>query len=237
MQTYKACEPLYKRIKQQIIAEIEAGQYPEGKQIPPERELSILYNVSRITIRNAISELVNENYLKREQGRGTFVSRKKWDKNLSVITSFTDMCRSMNCVPDAKVIKLVIEEATEMDHTYLSIPIGDPVIVIERIRYADSVPVSLEINRFIQEYAFLLSEDLNHCSMYELIKTKHGLTFEHASRFVEIKFADLRLSTYLNVKKQHPILSLSGTTSDNEGRLACYTEQLIIGDKFRLTLM
>ena len=229
-------EPLYKKLKQDILDAIQSGVYREGQKIPTEKELIEQYQVSRMTVRNAVNELVAERYLVRKQGQGTFVCRHKWNKNLAEIKSFSTICKEMNCVPDAKVIKSVIEEATVQDAENLGVEPGSPIIAIERIRYADSVPVSLEVSHFIEDFSFLLQENLNHRSMYDILREKYGITFVHTSRFVEITFANFKLATYLGLKKGHPILLLSGAATDNLGRLACYTQQLIVGDKFRLTL-
>ena len=66
--------PLYQKIKDDIRRKIEAGTYKKGSRIEPERELSRLYDVSRMTLRQAVDELVDEGYLYKAQGRGTFVS-------------------------------------------------------------------------------------------------------------------------------------------------------------------
>lgn len=231
---HESKEPLYKQLKQSLLDNISKGVYHEGNKIPTEKELSRQYEVSLITVRNAIKELVTEGILTRRQGDGTYVSHKKWEKNLNELKSFTEMCKDINCTPDAKVIKSVIEKATEEDEKTLHVKTGDPIIVIERIRYADSIPVSLEINRFIERYSFLLAEDLNHCSMYDLLKEKYGITFMKTTRELEIIFADYTLATYLGIPKGHPILSLCGVTTDNLEQDACYAKQLIVGDKFKI---
>ena len=71
MEEFKA--PKYLQVKQKIIHNIDNGSYKEKEAIPSERELITLFDVSRITVRKAIDELVNEGYLYRIHGKGTYV--------------------------------------------------------------------------------------------------------------------------------------------------------------------
>lgn len=73
--------PLYEQLMINIKDEMDKGVYKAGDRIPNEAELCDLYSVSRITVRRAIQELVEEGLLERKQGKGTFVSRKKWPGN------------------------------------------------------------------------------------------------------------------------------------------------------------
>ncbi len=67
-------EKLYVQIYSILIEKIESGEWPPGTQIPTEDELCRIYDVSKVTVREAIQELVREGYLKRQQGKGTFVT-------------------------------------------------------------------------------------------------------------------------------------------------------------------
>lgn len=74
----ESASPLYQQVFEVIKGKIETGRYPAHSQIPTESELSRMYGVGRITVRRAIEELVNEGYLTKRQGRGTFVTALRW---------------------------------------------------------------------------------------------------------------------------------------------------------------
>ena len=74
--------PLYRQLKDKILSDISSGKLAEGEKIPTEIELSELYNISRITVRNAVKELVAEGYLVKKQGKGTFVCLPKIERKL-----------------------------------------------------------------------------------------------------------------------------------------------------------
>ena len=167
--------PLYQQISELLKEEIHAGRYKQGQKLPTELELCKLYHVSRNTVRGALQQLEKENLLLRQQGKGTFVSKKKYNHHIVPARSFTDMCREIGCKPDAKVIKSVIKDPSEADVVFLDLRPEAKIIAIERIRYTDGVPVELEISHFPESFSFLLDEDLNHCSMLELLREKYGI--------------------------------------------------------------
>ena len=88
----KGAQPLYFQIKQIFKEKMESGQYKIGEVLPSERELQKIFKVSRITVRQALNELVSEGYLSRKRGKGTFVIPHKIEEELSVIKSFPKKC-------------------------------------------------------------------------------------------------------------------------------------------------
>ena len=84
--------PLYMQLKEAIKAAIKDGTYPDNEKIPTEIELSEHYKVSRITVRRAVEELCQENYLVKRQGKGTFVkSNAKWNIFLALLMHVKQM--------------------------------------------------------------------------------------------------------------------------------------------------
>ena len=83
-------EKLYVQIYAIILEKIESGEWPSGTQIPPEDELCRIYDVSKVTVREAIQELVREGYLKRQQGKGTFVLYSVPHPGLTMRTRLTE---------------------------------------------------------------------------------------------------------------------------------------------------
>jgi GntR family transcriptional regulator len=82
--------PLYHQLKEILRAKITAGEFDGDGPFPSERELVERYKISRMTVRRALSELVNEGFLIREQGRGSFVVRPRVQEQLRHLTSFTE---------------------------------------------------------------------------------------------------------------------------------------------------
>lgn len=222
--------PLYQQLAELLKEEIHAGRYKQGQKLPTELELCKLYHVSRNTVRGALQQLEKENLLLRQQGKGTFVSKKKYNHHIVPARSFTDMCREIGCKPDAKVIKSVIKDHSEADVVFLDLRPEAKIIAIERIRYTDGVPVELEISHFPESFSFLLDEDLNHCSMLELLREKYGIWFTKSLLLLT------KCLTIYPVQKDYPLLLINSELSDQNGMPSCRCVQYVVGDKFKMIL-
>ena len=228
--------PLYQQLVELLKEEIHVGRYKQGQKLPTELELCKLYHVSRNTVRSALQQLEKENLLLRQQGKGTFVSKKKYNHHIVPARSFTDMCREIGCKPDAKVIKSVIKDPSEADVVFLDLRPEAKIIAIERIRYTDGVPVELEFSHCPESFSFLLDEDLNHCSMLELLREKYGIWFTKSRISLEVTFASYEMSHYLSVQKDYPLLLINSELSDQNGMPSCRCVQYVVGDKFKMIL-
>ena len=225
--------PLYIQLTNQLREEIRNGTYKSDQRIPTEQELCKMYQVSRITVRNALDTLAKERLLVRKQGRGTFVAHEKFKRDITRGSSFTQICLENGQTPGAKVIKSMIEDATQEDIEELQLPPDSKVIVLERIRYADGAPVALEISRFPDRFSFLLSEDLNNTSLISILSEKYGITFGYGAKIIELVFATYEMAHYLNVADGYPLISISCVSTDMDGLPAHRSLQYVVGDRFK----
>ena len=158
--------PLYKQVQSAIRDAIAAHSLKPDDALPPERELSTQFDVSRITVRKAIAGLVNEGVLDTHHGSGTFV-RSKVDKNFAQLTSFTDEMASRGM----KASSIWLDRSTgtvrpEESFTLRASP-GTPVYRFSRIRLADDVPMSIEHGTILGEC--LPSVDAVERSLYDAL--------------------------------------------------------------------
>lgn len=225
--------PLYIQLANQLRFDIENKKYKKGERIPTEQELCQIYNVSRITVRNALEELAKEHLLVRKQGKGTFIAREKFNRDISRGSSFTQVCLETGQVPGAKVIKSIIEDATPADILELNLPENSKIIVIERIRYADNVPVAFEISRFPERFTFLINEDLNNVSLISLLSKKYNITFDRCTKIIELVYATYEMSRYLSIANCYPLISISSLSCDSDSIPAHRSLQYVVGDKFK----
>jgi GntR family transcriptional regulator len=158
--------PLYKQVQAAIRDAITAHALKPDDALPPERVLATQFDVSRITIRKAISGLVNEGVLDTQHGSGTFV-RSKVEKNFAQLTSFTDemASRGMNA-SSVWVDRSAGTVHPEESFTLRASP-GTPVYRFNRIRLADDIPMSIEHVTILGEC--LPSADAVDRSLYEAL--------------------------------------------------------------------
>lgn len=232
-----ASTPLYKQLESVILSEIESGKLAPGMKIPTENELCQQYDVSRVTVRNALASLSRAGYLDRKPGKGTFVAKKKFMRSVSPsVIGFTEMCQIMNKVPRAKTLKIALEEPSEREARQMNISSGESVVVLERLRYADDQPILLEYNKFPESFDFLFKEDFTDCSLYEILQKKYGIHPVSSSKTIDICFASSKEAKLLNISKGYPLLRIFGIIRYSNSEELNLCTQLCIGDKYKIII-
>ena len=222
--------PLYKQLMQKLRADIHSGVYPVHSRIPSEQELCDTYQVSRVTVRKALSELTQEGLLKRHQGKGTFVGIPRIQKDLRNVNSFHDACRMMGCAPGTRVLHAQWVHPEEADRTALGCGEGEQVVEIVRLRLADGMPVMLETNRFPPAYAWLLEADVSG-SLYALLGEK-GVEARQAIHEVSLCYATPAQAKALEIASGDALLCLREVIYDQFGHPLHTSHQVIRGDRF-----
>lgn len=230
----ESVEPLYRQLENLLREEIETGKLPAGSKLPTENELVAMYCVSRVTVRKALDALSQQGYLERRSGKGTYVAEKKLQRTLDGVSSFSQICREMGCVPGSKTVRRSIELASEKEAAKLGVPEDSQILVMERVRYADGHPVVLEVTKFLDDFLFLMNEDLSDQSLYELLDKKRGIRFTKSIKTVDIVYANSQEAKFLGVAKGYPLLRIESVAEDATGAIRHLSKQLCIGDKFKL---
>ena len=164
--------PLYYQLKKQLLALIENADLKEGELLPPENDLCETLNVSRPTIRQAFTELVNEGYLARYKGKGTFVSIPKVnDRFFSKLETFHDEMVQKGLHPQTVVLKLEKINGPHEANERLDIPLNAPLLYLSRVRSVDTVPL-VYVETFLpyESYAKLMDVDFTENSLYDSLE-------------------------------------------------------------------
>ena len=199
--------PKYYLVKKSIVEKIENEEFQPGEPIPSERELMVDYQVSRITIRKAIEELVAEGYLYKVQGKGTYVKTDEGSNNLFAITSCTEDVIRLGMTPSKKTVVSELVRANVKRAKALEITIDDNVYMIGRILYADKEPLNYTLT-FLPEKIFpgLSKYDLKKESLYQIITEVYGVKITKARRTIEAIGAQDEIAEYLDIEEGTPII-------------------------------
>ncbi len=167
-------QPIYQQIISYIKEYIENGIYQKGNIIPSEQEFCNQFSTSRMTVRKAIDELVNDGYLYRIQGRGTFVSHWVYRKSLEVL-GFSYHMKLLGYSPTSKVLSFKIKTPEPTVAERLKILPTENVFYISRVRMADLEPIAIE-NVSLPEKRFpgLEAYSFEENSLYDVLKTKYN---------------------------------------------------------------
>jgi len=162
-----SAQPLYQQLQRALRGAIENGIIGPDDALPPERDLAEMLGVSRITVRKAIDELVDDGLLIRKQGSGTFVSNRV-EKNFAKLTSFSEDMRARGREPRSVWMNRAAGTVTPEESLTLRSSPGTPVFRFHRIRYADDAPMAIEYATVIA--SCLTSLDEVESSLYEALE-------------------------------------------------------------------
>lgn len=209
--------PIYYQLESHIKGLIEQGNLNPGDTLPSEREYAQTYQISRMTVRQAINSLVNEGLLYRKKGSGTFVSERKIEQPLKGLTSFTEDMKKRGMVPSSMLLHFEVVPATSFIANQLRIVEGDPVYEIKRIRLADEVPMALETNYLSTSLVKGLSAEIVQASIYSYIEENLGFQITRADQLIEATIASSEEAKLLHIPKDHPMLFIQRNTYLSDG--------------------
>lgn len=237
---HESAIPLYQQIENDIKQKIMTGEYQAGQMLPSESKFCEMYQVSRVTIRNAITDLVDQGILIRKHGKGTFVENQKITSNLVTFSGFTTTCRENNLRINTHILCVRRQEASMYDIRTLQLEEGDDIIYIKRIRYADGHPVIIEhVHLPYQEYSFLLEEDLEDRSLYDTLEKHTGANPEnycHTTICLEASGATPEEALFLKLQPGNPLFILKETIISDVGHPIHWTKQIMSGNYFKFYL-
>ncbi|WNS79238.1 GntR family transcriptional regulator [Domibacillus sp. DTU_2020_1001157_1_SI_ALB_TIR_016] len=230
-------EPLYIQLKKAIQAMIFNGDFQQGDKIPTEVELSEQYNISRITVRKAVEEMVKEGYLIKKQGKGTFVNNLKIDRKVEHVMSFSAACESKGLTSHSVITKKEIIEPDEDLKKDLRLEEDEKVIYIQRKRYAGNSPLMLENNYYPQHrFQFLMNESLEG-SLYDLLEKKYDIRPENPGETIlEITLADEEKAQLLETSLGKALFYMRTIIYDQHNQPVHVGRQYIIGERYQFTL-
>jgi GntR family transcriptional regulator len=204
--------PLYHQLKEQIKQNILNGTFKEGDLIPSERELNNQYELSSTTIRRALNDLVQENFLERKAGKGTFVHTRKVKRNLHKVIGFTNNMQEMGLTPSTHVLSKKIVTANAYARSRLGLEKGSEIVRLKRLRLANDVPIMLE-TRYIRTDLCprIQMEELNS-SLWEVFEQKYGLKPNRHSQNMNIAVVTGHSANMLTLDEGTHVFLIKGVT-------------------------
>jgi GntR family transcriptional regulator len=197
-------------------------------------ELARRQGCSLITVRHALAELAREGRVKRVPGRGTFVQAPPIERDLATIRSFTEEMHRRGWDHETRLIGAREESADLAVAEALRLPIGAPVLHLERVRLAAGAPLLLEhVYLSKDRYEGILAEDLERSSLYELLASRFGIQLIRAHETIEPVLPSRRDARLLGQSSRQPALLLEGTTYTYNDVPVEYCRALVRGDRAR----
>ncbi len=232
--------PMYTQLKNIILEKIESGEYPENYKIPSEQELCEIYNISRPTVRQAISELTSNGYLYKEKGKGTFVAKRKKIIDIKEYTGFTDSVLDspnpgQKNIISCKAVK--VGENPRLGEIFGVSPASGAEFA--EIRYSvmqnDEI-FSYNTSYIPRSYFPDIIEDIKAKKpSYDILKGKYPLLPFKSKSTLEIIYSDQTDSHFLQVQTGQALIKIESLIYAKAGQAIEYVICKYRADKCRLS--
>lgn len=211
--------PLYYQLGTILREQILSGIYAPGDQLPTEAELVADYGVSRITVRQALKSLTEDKLIRREAGRGTFVTGHPAVPHTLQMDSSIDDLMSMGRATSVKLLDLRQVVATGQDAEAFGVAVGSPITQCTRLRFHHDEPFSCIVNRLPKQIADLFErQDWEQGLILQSIEDRLGLRLRVADQNVRATLADASLAGLLKIRIGAPLLSVGRVVRTDDGR-------------------
>jgi len=229
--------PLYHQIKAALLQDIESGRWRPGERLPTEDELIDRFHVSKITVRHALRDLTQLGYIRREQGRGTFVQGPPLEEGPRELKSFTSEMQRHGFRATSRVLEQGVIVAPSDIAGKLDLPEGDSVFRLHRLRLADGEPMGLQtayipmrLTPGIERISF------TDASLYEVLASRYALYPAGARETHQAVPVSEDAALLLRTPVGSPALSAERLTSLADGRPLELVHSIMRGDRYKIVL-
>ena len=201
--------PLYYQLKQSLEAELDGGGYPPGSMIPTETELSKMFDVSRTTVRQALSDLTRDGRLYRVKSKGTFVAHPKIHQEfMNRLQSYNEEILASGRTPSTEVLTLKAVD-TPPEISVAHDDWSERSILLYRRRFANEDPIVC-VKSYLpyDKCRHLLERDFTRESLYSVLSAGTRTHVSHVSRVCEAVAAEKEDEELLDIKRGSPVLAI-----------------------------
>ena len=208
--------PLYFQLKQLLLEAIKSGDYPVDSLIPTEKELSETFRISRTTVRQAITELVQEGWLYRIASKGTFVARLKIKQDfIKRLETFNEQIARTGRRPSTELLAMEVQPMIKAAQARFGLETDGTFVYLHRRRFADDAPiVTVETWLPLEKCDFVMSHSLETESLYRILAQREETRICRVTRVLEAVEANRDDEVNLKLKRGKPI-QLSSTIGYN----------------------
>lgn len=230
--------PLYFQLEQIIRSKIITGEFASGKQIPTEKELCRAYDVSNITVRQAVLNLVKQNILYRIQGKGTFVNDEIRNiKTFQLIGSIKDISPDGLKTQEVKVLDITKINAPRKVRNIFSIDESEQMVRVRRTRNVGNIPVSYIVNYLPQEIGKKIKQkDLIKYPMLRILRDKCNIPISSGVQYIEAISSDFDTSSALSISIFSPVLYIETTIFEEDRRPVEFVETFVRPDRYKYSV-
>ena len=223
-------------LKQILKQQIECGTYKKGDFLPTEKELMEKYELSRVTVRQAMTNLVQSGYARARRGIGTDVVYEKVEEQMEGVISFTEEMKKHHIEMQTTYCKMDLISPGETVARSLQIPLTEPCYCLKRVRNAVGKPMVYTIT-YLKKICELPTEPEPYMeSLYQYLREEHGIYIESGRDTLEAALPSEEVQKALKIDAQMPIFIRTRQTFRKGGEVFEYSICYYPGNRYKYTV-
>lgn len=236
--SHESSEPLYKQLIKILRHQIESGILKEGDLAPSEADLCAKYSLSRSTVRQAYNTLVEEGFIIRRRGKGTFISSSKMNRSINHLYSFSEDMRQLGKVPSSKVVESEVIKVNQEIAAKLGITnMNSMVYKLKRVRLANDEPILYETTYIPVFMCYgIEKEDFAQQSLYEVLSSKYQLQMIKAVETYEIRNFTKEEAALLKIEAGKSGFNINRIAVLENGTPFEWTQSMVRSDMCKLSV-
>lgn len=223
---------LYAQLKEQIIHDVETGKYAPGDQLPSQRELVQQFNMSHMTVRRAISELLTEGVIHAIPGKGLYVPGKKNPTETSMV-GFTSEMSALGYTVSNKILEKSLVPASTIIARSLNIEVGSELAFLNRLRFVNGEPISYQYSYLVHQFCPGIFDHIQeNTSLYEVLLQEYNISLINTITTVEATLAKKIQCALLNLSEPAALLIIEQINTNETRQGIEYSRLAYRGDKY-----
>ena len=229
--------PLYYQLVEIINGQIARKELGPGDKLPTEQWFSQNYDISRVTVRKALEELIQSGAIERIRGKGPVVASPKLNRKLSRLTGLHEEITESGYQSTSLIFDIEYKQAEGAIARHLHTADGEPVVTFRRLRCLDEVPFADQMiylrTKFCENFD---PKELETSSLYQILENRYHLRIDYADQTLGIKTPTKKQLEDLHLTSPTPLLRMRRTTYLNTGEVVEYTEISYVPDRYELSM-
>lgn len=229
--------PMYRQIADTIRTKIHSGDYKVGEVIPTEAELREEFSVSRVTIRQALKLLIENDELESVQGSGTYVKENKVNYDIYQQSSFKEKWAHLNVATHSDVIIFEITKPGMLMAENLNINEDDRIFYVKRVRYIEDNPITVEETWLPLALFPDLTYQVMQNSKYDFIEKTKGLVIDRSEQEIIPILPSAEVSALLGIDPNLPIIEKRTRSYLQDNTVFEYSRNYFKTSDYKFTLV
>ena len=227
--------PLYHQIQRRLLDQIQSGELKPGEPLPSIQQIATRMGVSQMTVRQAVGALCELGVIYSRQGKGTFISGIKLERDFRQVLSFSEETQARGATPSSKVLSFRVQAPIQEVKEALGLSDGERVFNLHRVRYGDSIPMGIESSCLPVQLCPGLIETFDATtSLYDELAHQYGIQLMVTDEVVEVGKASAEDARLLQIAPQSPIFLFTRVSYLENGTPVEHVKSVYRGDKYKI---